>query len=114
MMTEVLAVVLFSGVLIGVCWMLAEYWMGARDRVGGEETEKLRFGSRTAFALTHFWDTVDEAGDIPKKRLEKEMSLVNRAEENHNFREAQYSMRQAEHTKEMDMTKKKYKMKENM
>lgn len=65
MTAEVLSILLFAVVLVVVCWMFAEYWIGVRTRGTGEDAGKLRFGSRTAFALTHFWKAVDDAGDIP-------------------------------------------------
>lgn len=114
MTAELLSIIVFAVVLVVVCWMFAEYWIGIRNKGIGEEATKLRFGSRTAFALTHFWNTVDEAGDIPKKTLKKEMSLVNQPIESQSFREEQYSISHVDYTKEVEASKKKYKMKENM
>ena len=72
MTAEVLSILVFAVVLVVVCWMFAEYWISVRSRGTGEDVGKLRFGSRTAFALTHFWKAVDDAGDIPKEKLRNE------------------------------------------
>ncbi|BDZ76554.1 hypothetical protein [Claveliimonas bilis] len=114
MTAEVLSILVFAVVLVVVCWMFAEYWISVRSRGTGEDVGKLRFGSRTAFALTHFWKAVDDAGDIPKEKLRKEMSLVNQPGADRSFREVQCSTGRMADTKEVEVTRKKYKMKENM
>lgn len=114
MTMELLSIIIFAGVLIVVCWMFTEYWIGVRSRGAGEEAAKLRFGSRTALALTHFWNTVDEAGAIPNETLKKEMSLVNRPIEDCSQKEVRYSIRNLGSIKEVAASKKKYKIKENM
>lgn len=114
MTMELLSIIIFAGVLFVVCWMFTEYWIGVRNRGVGEKTAKPCLGSRTALALTHFWNTVDEAGDIPNETLKKEMSLVNRSIEDCSLKEVRYSIRHVDYTKEVEVSKKKYKIKENM
>ena len=57
---------------------------------------------------------MDDAGDIPKEKLRKEMSLVNQPGADRSFREVQCSTGRMADTKEVEVTRKKYKMKENM
>lgn len=76
MTREILLIILFAAALVAVCWMLTEYWLGTRSLGMNGENGRLRFGSRTAFALTHFWKRVDEAKDIPDEPLKREMGLA--------------------------------------
>lgn len=76
MTREILLIILFAAVLLIVCWMLIEYWLGIKSGTMNDEVGKLRFGSRTAFALTHFWKRVDDAKDIPEETLKREMSMA--------------------------------------
>lgn len=76
MTSEIFLILLFAAALIAVCWMLTEYWLGVQGAGGNEEIGRLRFGSRTAFAFTHFWKRVDEARQIPGETLKKEMGLA--------------------------------------
>ena len=55
MTREILLIILFAAALVAVCWMLTEYWLGTRSLGMNGEIGRLRFGSRIAFALTHFW-----------------------------------------------------------
>lgn len=71
MSTDILRIFLFSSMLLATCWMMAEYWLSVKDRNAGRE--KLRFGSRTAIALSHFWKAVEDARDIPGDTLKEEM-----------------------------------------
>lgn len=111
---ELLYILLFAAVLVLVCWMVAEYWIGVRSRGINEEVGRLRFGSRTAFALTHFWKAVDDAGDIPEKKLKEEMRLAGQPEAAHRFRETNCSAGHTNYTREAEVTRKRFKMKENM
>lgn len=70
---EILLVLLFAAVLLLVCWMLAEYWIGIRSGGMNGESGKLRAGSRTAFALLQFWKKVDHVKEIPEDTLKMEM-----------------------------------------
>ena len=76
MTREILFIILFAAALVAVCWMLTEYWLGTRSLGMNEEIGRLRFGSRTAFALTHFWKNVGEAKDILDEPLKREMRLA--------------------------------------
>lgn len=76
MTKEFFLLMIFAVALLFICWMLAEYWIGIRNGSMHEQTGKLRAGSRTAFALLHFWKRVDHARDIPKDTLKKEMQMT--------------------------------------
>ena len=74
--SKILLIILFAAALVAVCWMLMEYWLGTRGFGMNGEIGRLRFGSRTAFALAQFWKRVDEAKDIPDEPLKREMGLA--------------------------------------
>lgn len=76
MMRELLMIILFTVALLAVCWILAEYWLGMKASGHHEEVGRLRFGSRTAFALAHFWKRMDDAREIPDDTLKHEMGLA--------------------------------------
>ena len=63
MTRELLMIILFTVALLAVCWILAEYWLGMKASGHHEEVGRLRFGSRTAFA-------------IPDDTLKHEMGLA--------------------------------------
>lgn len=76
MTREIFLIILFAAALLAVCWMLTEYWLKMKQEGMHEGLGRLRFGSRTVFALTHFWKKMDDARDIPNDLLRREMGLA--------------------------------------
>ena len=75
MTREILLIILFAAALVAVCWMLTEYWLGTRSLGMNGEIGRLRFGSRTAFALTHFWKR-GQRSSVPGKTMSEGETLL--------------------------------------
>ena len=76
MLEKFMILFISAAALVIVCWILAEYWLGMKASGHHEEVGRLRFGSRTAFALAHFWKRMDDAREIPDDTLKHEMGLA--------------------------------------
>lgn len=113
-MAKVLLDFLFIAVLLTVCWILMEYWLGKRRTEVDEEMKQLRFGSRTAFALSRFWKRVDEGKHIPKETLKEEAERVY-TDRVGAVKEPLHEQEKSNQCwKDIPNEKKKYNMKENM
>lgn len=58
------------------CYLLTRYWFRAGRYTPVNDAGKLRFGSKTAFAMTHFWNAVDDAKELPIESVKGGMGSV--------------------------------------
>lgn len=58
------------------CYLLTRYWFRAGRYTPVKDIGKLRFGSKTAFAMTHFWNAVDDAKELPIESVKGGMGSV--------------------------------------
>ena len=112
MLGKILLIIIFAAALVFFCWMLVNYWLRSRSHSTGKEPGKLKFSSKTAFAMTDFWNAVDEAKDIPKEVIKEEMENVPVKGEDNTVRQFMKSEKGKENIPVT--SKKRYRIKENM
>lgn len=64
---------IFAAAVLVFCYVLTRYWFGTGRHMPEQDVGKLRFGSKTAFALTHFWKAVDDAKELPSETVKSGM-----------------------------------------
>lgn len=114
MLTNVISILLFAVVLLAVCWMLAEYYLGIKGQSADGDNGHLRFGSRTAFALSHFWSRVDGVREIPAERLKQEMGSAQMSGMEKRTQKRHRSTEKKVQSHEAESTGRKYWIRENM
>lgn len=112
MLGKILLIIIFAAALVFFCWMLVNYWLRSKGHSIRKETGRLKFGSKTAFAMTDFWNAVDEAKDIPKEVIKEEMGNIPLSSTDNTVRRHIKSADGKENTPVT--SKKRYRIKENM
>lgn len=114
MLSKMIFILGSSVALLFFCWILTIFWLRIRGERTEKDPEKLRFGSRTAFAMTHFWKHVDEAKELPKETLKEELGSIQKDQPSEKYRLELASESKVNREGEHYESRKKYRIKENM
>lgn len=76
MSSNLIFTLIFVVAVLFFCYLLTRYWFRAGRYTPVNDTGKLRFGSKTAFAMTHFWNAVDDAKELPIESVKGGMGSV--------------------------------------
>lgn len=114
MSAKLIFTLIFAAAVLFFCYLLTRYWYRTGRYMWEKEAGNLRFGSKAAFALTHFWKAVDDAKELPKETVKGEMGSYRREEAED--RSGPVRMDSLKRTKEegANHSRKKYRIKENM
>lgn len=114
MLSKMIFILGSSAALLFFCWILTVFWLRFRGERPDKDPDQLRLGSRTAFAMTHFWKHVDEARELPKETLKEELGNIQKDLPSEKYRPElapeSKGTREGVHYE----SRKKYRIKENM
>ena len=114
MLSNMIFILGSAAALLFFCWILTIFWLRVRGERTEKDPEKLRLGSRTAFAMTHFWKHVDEARELPKETLKEELGSIQKDQPSEKFRPELVSESKMTRENRHYESRKKYRIKENM
>ncbi len=114
MLSKIIFILCSSSALFIFCWILTAFWLRVRGERPDKDPEKLRFGSRTAFAMTHFWKHVDEAGELPEETLKEELGTILNDRPSEKYRTEFDTVNKGIREYGFYESRKKYRIKENM
>lgn len=73
--TMIIAVIMAAG-LLGVCWMLVEYWLRSSGQIRNEAVSVLSVWGRMAYAFEHFCRVIRNPKNITTVQIEEEAGKV--------------------------------------
>ena len=76
MSSNLIFTLIFVVAVLFFCYLLTKYWFSAGRYTPVNDIGKLRFGSKTAFAMTHFWNAVDDVKELPIESVKGGMGSV--------------------------------------
>ena len=76
MSSNLIFTLIFVIAVLFFCYLLTRYWFRAGRYTPVNDTGKLRFGSKTAYAMARFWNAVDDAKELPIESVKGGMGSV--------------------------------------
>lgn len=110
--TIMMAVIMAAG-LLGVCWMLVEYWLRSSGQILNEEVSVLSVWGKMAFAFEHFCRVIRKGKDLKELEIGEELGRVPMEEEK-NISVLQESKNEKVKDGASKYRAKRYRIKENM